>query len=483
MISLRPIFLAVGFFLIALAGMMLIPMTIDLCVYSDHWHDFVISIAITAFFGILMVIGSKSSDSFTMTVRETFLLTAISWIIISIFATIPFILCNPDGSYTDAFFEAISGLTTTGSTVISGLNITSYGILVWRSLLQWFGGIGIIVMAFTVMPVLKIGGIQLLHSEFSDRSEKIMPRVSQIAAAIVSTYILFTILCILGLFLAGMEFIDAMCHGLTTISTGGFSTADTSIAYFQNPVVEFIICVFMLVSSITLILFVKMMHGDYKAVWQDSQVRAFLAVISICIVVITLWRFYNENITLLHSFRESAFNTISIISTTGYSSTDYNLWGTFPVMLLFILMMVGGCTGSTSGSIKIFRYQIIFSIVKSYLEQVRRPNGVFTPKYNNKSIPESVSTSVLTFFGIYILSFAFVCLGLSMYDLDLVTVLSASASALNNIGPGLGQYIGPSGSFLLLPDGAKWILMGGMILGRLEYITFIILFLPSFWKN
>ncbi len=461
MISFRPIFLAIGFFLIALAMMMIIPMVIDLLVHSEQWHNFAVAIAITAFCGTLMIIANKSSDSFTMTTRETFLLTAISWLIVPLFAAMPFVLCNPNGSYTDSLFESISGLTTTGATVIDGLNITSYGVLVWRSLLQWFGGIGIIVMAFTVMPVLKIGGIQLLHSEFSDRSEKIMPRVSHIAIAIVSTYILFTVLCSFALFLAGMDFIDALCHGLTTVATGGFSTADSSIGYFQNPLVEFIICIFMLVSSITLILFIKMLRGDYYAILRDSQVQAFLSLTAFCVLSITLWRFTNENISLLQSFRESAFNTISIISTTGYTSADYNMWGSLPVMLLFVLMMVGGCTGSTSGSIKIFRYQIIFTVVRSYLEQIRRPNGVFTPKYNNQVISDRVANSVLTFFGIYIFSFAFLCLGLSVYDLDLVTILSASASALNNIGPGLGQYIGPGGSFLHLPEGAKWLLMGG----------------------
>lgn len=482
MIALQPIFFTIGFFLTALSGMMIIPTVTDWVQGDYNWQSFAISALITGFIGLLMTFSSRPSGPTTLTIRETFILTAATWLVVSLFAAFPFILTNTTGSHTDSFFEAISGLTTTGATVIRGLDFTSPGILLWRALLQWFGGIGIIVMAFTVMPLLKIGGMQLFRSEFSDRSEKVMPRVSQIASAIVLTYLFLTMLCTGLLYGAGMSFLEAVCHGFTTMATGGFSTSDASIAYFNSPVIECIIMVFMFISATTLILFVKMLQGRPRAVWNDSQARLFIKVILACITIMTLWRF-SQQTPAIQALRESAFNIISIITTTGYTTADYTFWGTFPLMFFFILMMIGGCTGSTSGSIKILRYQIMFAVAKSHIYQIRRPHGIFPPTYDGKPIPDTISISVFTFFALYIVSFGLLVMGLGLYNLDLSTSLSAAASALNNIGPGFGPIIGPSGTFTSLPDGAKWMLMAGMLLGRLEYITFLILFVPSFWRD
>lgn len=461
---------------------MTIPALVDWFHKDYNWEAFAISAVITIFIGLLFTLANRPHGRISLTIRETFILTAATWLVVCGFAAIPFILSNKTCTYTDSFFEAISGLTTTGASIITGIDFISPGLLLWRALLEWLGGIGIIVMAFTVMPLLKIGGMQLFRSEFSDRSEKILPRASQIAGAIVLVYTFLTFLCIGFLYIGGMTFLEAVCHGFATLSTGGFSTSDASIAYFKSPLIESILCIFMLIGSTTLILFVKAFQGRPLSIFQDSQVRTFLSVVLFFIILMTSWQ-WHQGETLLHAFRQASFNVISAISTTGFTSTDYSTWGTFPLIAILLMMMIGGCTGSTAGGIKILRYQIMFSVAKSNIYQLRRPHGVFIPLYNKKPIPPEVFTSVFTFFGLYILSFAILSLGLGFYNLDLVTTLTAAVSALNNTGTGLGALIGPSGSFAPLPDGAKWLLMGGMLLGRLEYITFLILLVPSFWRD
>jgi len=462
--------------------MMIAPAILDYVHNDINWQAFIISSMITGFMGLIVSLANRPKQSFQLTIRETFILTAFSWILVSIFAALPFIFSNSTTSHVDSFFEAISGLTTTGASVIRGIDFASPGIVLWRALLQWFGGIGIIVMALTVMPIMKIGGMQLFRSEFSDRSEKVLPRVSQIATAILTTYVFFTALCILLLWIAGMTWLEAICHAFSTISTGGFSTADSSIAYFDNPWIEFIIIIFMIIGSITLILFVKFFHGDRKALWKDSQTRTFIGLLMLSVIAVTLYRWW-DGVAFITALRESSFTVTSILTTTGFSSDDFTFWGTFPLMLFFILMMVGGCTGSTSGSIKIFRYQIMFAVAKAHIYHMRRPHGVFLPLYNSKRIPDEIFTSVFTFFALYVMSFGLLVLGLSAYELDVSTCLSAAATCLNNVGPGFGPIIGPDAHFAPLPDGAKWMLMAGMLVGRLEYVTILILCVPSFWRN
>lgn len=462
--------------------MMLLPAVVDYAYGDFNWEAFTISASVTIFIGLLLTFANRPSEKIVLSVRETFLLTATTWMTVSLFAALPFILSNATNSYTDSFFETISGLTTTGATVITGLDFQSPGIVLWRALLQWFGGIGIIVMALTVMPILKIGGMQLFRSEFSDRSEKVMPRVSQIANAILFAYVFLTFLCAGLLYVAGMNFLEAICHALSTLSTGGFSTSDSSIGYFNSPVIEGITTCFMLIGAITLILFVQMLQGKPKVIWQDSQARTFLLIVLASVIAITCYR-YSKGTDLLTALRESSFNVASIITTTGFTAGDFSLWGMFPLMVIFITMMIGGCTGSTSGGIKIMRYQIMFIVAKTQFQRMRRPHGVFVPLYNGTPLPEGISTSVFTFFALYILCLGLLVLGLSLYNYDFTTTLSAAVSALNNIGPGFGPSVGPSGNFASLDMGAKWMLMIGMMLGRLEYITFLILLMPSFWRD
>lgn len=481
-ISYQPILFTIGILLSALSAFMILPALADFFSEDPDWEAFAVSCGITAFCGILLSLAFRPQTHQKLNVRDTFLLTAGSWVAVSFFASLPFIFSRSTNSNTDSLFETISGLTTTGATVITGLDYLSLGVLLWRSLLQWLGGIGIVVMALTIMPILRIGGMHLFRSEFSDRSEKVLPRVSQIASAIFGTYLFFTITCSVLLWLAGMNFFEAVCHAMSTISTGGFSTHDASIGFYNNVVIEVVMVLFMIIGGTTLMLYVRLLQGDAESLFKDSQVRVFLAIIVSATLAGTFWQ-WQQGAPFFTALRETLFNATSILTTTGFASTDFNLWGTFAVMIIFILMMIGGCTGSTSGGIKVFRYQVLFSTAVTHLRQMRHPHGIFLPRYNDKPIPEGIFASVFTLIALYVFCLGLLTLGLAFYDLDLVTCLSGAVSALGNVGPGLGHTIGPAGSFAPLPDGAKWMLMAGMLLGRLEYVTILILFSPRFWRD
>ncbi len=481
-ISYQPILFTIGILLSALSVFMILPALADFFNSDPDWEAFALSSGITAFCGILLSLAFRPQAPHKLNVRDTFLLTSSSWLSVSFFASLPFIFSRTTNSNTDSLFETISGLTTTGATVITGLDYLSLGVLLWRALLQWLGGIGIVVMALTIMPILRIGGMHLFRSEFSDRSEKILPRVSQIASAIFGTYLFFTLACTILLWLAGMTFFDAICHAMSTIATGGFSTHDASVGFYNSPMIELIMVIFMIIGGTTLMLYIRLFQGDAKTLFKDSQVRTFIAVIFLSTFAGALWQ-WHEGASFLQALRETLFNATSILTTSGFASTDFNLWGTFSMMILFILMLVGGCTGSTAGGIKIFRYQVLFSTAATHMQQMRHPHGIFLPRYNGKPIPDGIFASVFTLIALYVFCFGLLSLGLAFYDLDLITCLSGAATALGNVGPGLGPIIGPAGNFAPLPDGAKWMLMVGMLLGRLEYVTILILFSPRFWRD
>ena len=460
-------------------------MGIELWDHTLEWESFALSGIIGVVLSLLFILSTKPTEAFTLRVQEVFLLTAFSWISLCFLGCLPFLLSpSLNLSLADAVFESTSGLTTTGATILRDLNHTSRGILLWRALLQGIGGIGIIVMALTILPVLRIGGMQLFHSEFSDRSEKILPRVSQITSAIFLIYTLLIIGCLTLLIVAGMPPFDAVCHALSTISTGGFSTHDTSILpYYSNVTIQLILIIFMIIGGSTLILFIRFGRGEKHILWQDAQMRAYLCVLAVSSFLLTLWNIFMNHKPFTKSLLDSSFSVVSIITTTGFITSDYNTWGGFPVVMFFFLMFIGGCTGSTSGGIKIFRFQVLFLIARMHLKHLRLPHGVFVPTYNKHAISESITFSVLTFFTLYGFSFAAISAALALTDLDLITALSAAASSLGNVGPGLGTLIGPEGNFSPLSSTAKWILIFAMILGRLELLTILILFTKTFWKN
>lgn len=477
----RPVVLVNGLLLVVLALSMAVPAVADLAVGNRDWIVFVMSGAVTLFVGVAMALTSHARD-FRFTVRQGFVITTTVWLVNAAFAALPFMFSELRLSFTDAFFEAMSGLTTTGATVITGLDKLPPGILLWRALLQWFGGIGIIVLAIAILPILRVGGMQLFRMESSDRSEKAFPRAAQIATAIGTIYLGLSLLLLVAYWLAGMTPFEAMVHAMTTISTGGFSTSDSSVGIFNSPLIDALVTLGMLVGSLPFILFLKTLRGDRRALIRDSQVQGYLSLVALSVVAITGWMWIHGGMPLPQAFRYASFNVVSVVSGTGYATTDYGLWGTFAVAVLFFLMFAGGCTGSASGGIKMYRLLILYAATRTQIHYLFQPHGVFIPYFNRRPVPDEVITSVLAFFYIYVLFFALLSVGCAAVGMDIVSALSGVATAMGNVGPGFGAIIGPAGTFQPLPDAAKWLLAAGMFLGRLELFTIIVLFSRSFWR-
>ena len=482
MIDLRPVLFVIGILLVTLAVAMLLPALFDAAAANPDWRGFVGAAAIGLFIGGSLILSNRV-ESRDFTVREAFLFTGLAWVVMAAFSALPFAFSNLGLSYTDAFFESMSGITTTGSTVIAGLDTAPPGILLWRALLQWLGGIGIIVMAVAIFPRLQVAGMQLFQAETSDPSEKVLPRTAQLAVAIGLVYLALSLLCAGALWGAGMTPFEAVAHAMTTIATGGFSTSDASIGHFGSAAVDGIVTLFMIVGSLPFVLLVGATRRNAAALWRDSQVRFFLTVLAGLVAAIALWLAATRQFHPAEAVRYAAFNVVSIVTGTGYATADYGLWGSFPVICFLFFMFVGGCAGSTSCGIKIFRYQVLFATAGVQLRSLWHPHGVFVAHYNRKPIPDSVSDAVVSFFFLFAFSYALLALALTALGLDFMTSVSAAATAITNVGPALGDIVGPSGNFAPLPDAAKWLLAAGMLLGRLEIITILVLFTRRFWQG
>ncbi len=482
-LDLRPIYFIVGLLLMTLAIGMLLPMAVDMSKGNSDWQVFMVSSGVTIFVGATLFLAGRSRNKVYFSIRQGFIMATFSWLIMTLFAALPFAFSELDMSYTDAFFEAMSGITTTGSTVITGLDYAPPGLLLWRALLQWLGGIGIIVMAVAIMPMLHVGGMQLFKVEAFETSDKALPKAAQISASISAIYISLTALCALGLWLAGMTPFEAIVHAMTTIATGGFSTSDGSVGHFNNAGVDAIITLGMIIGSLPFMLYLRMLRGNARALINDTQVQWFLVILLLLISLATTFLWLQEGYDPLQSLRYGAFNVVSIITGTGYATTDYQLWGHFAWPVFFFIMFIGGCSGSTTCGIKIFRFQVLYAAAKTQIKRLLEPHGVFIPYYNRRPIPEEVMTSVLSFFFIFGVCFALLSMALGMVGLDYITAISSAATALANVGPALGDIAGPSGNFQTLPDNAKWLMSAGMLLGRLELFTVLVLFMPTFWRG
>lgn len=481
MIELRPILLVVGVLLATLGCAMMIPALYDLAVGNDDWRIFSFSATITLFVGVGLAFANRGrTESFT--VRQAFLLTNLAWLALTAFAALPFAWSQLGVSYTDAFFEAMSGITTTGSTVLSGLDQMPPGILLWRALLQWIGGLGIIVMAISILPILQVGGMQLFRVEAKEMEEKVLPQAAQIARWITLIYVALTVLCAIAYYVVGMTAFDAVTHSMTTLSTGGFSTHDASVAYFASIPVELVATVFMCLGGLPFLLYVRVLQGKPWLFARDPQVRWFFGTVAIFVAL--AWIAYQTTPPQpeLRRLVTITFNVVSILTTTGYATTAYDNWSAMAVVVFFILIFVGGCSGSTSGGIKIFRFQVIFQMIMVRAKSIVYPNGVFIPRYKGTALSDKVMTAVMTFFFLYLASFAVIAGVLELLGLDTLTAMSSAAQAIGNIGPGLGPIVGPVGNFASLPDTAKWLLAIAMLIGRLEVFTVIVLFTPAFWR-
>ncbi|MGP1396734.1 MAG: TrkH family potassium uptake protein [Inquilinaceae bacterium] len=477
----RPILFVIGLLLVILGAAMAVPMVVDLAADSVDWRAFALSGTITLFVGVSLV-ASCRQDSLSLGLRQTFLLTTASWLTVALFSALPIYFSVAGLDLADAVFEAMSGLTTTGSTVLSGLDIAPAGLLLWRSLLQWLGGIGIVGMGIAILPFLRVGGMQLFRTESSDRSDKVVPRVADLMRDVGILYAGLTLACAVALRVSGMSTFDAVNHAMTAVSTGGFSTKDSSIGYFGQPAIHWVLVVFMTAGALPFVRYISLVKGDAGAFWRDRQVRVFLVLLVAVSVGTGVWLSAATGRPLSDAMRLAFLNVTSVMTTTGYASDDYTLWGPFAVALFFLLTMIGGCTGSTSGAIKIFRFQILWMALKSQLVRLYSPHSVRPLVYDGKPVTPDVLMSVMGFIFVFAFLLLVVACALSAFGLDFTTALSGAATALTNVGPGLGPIIGPAGNFSTLPDGAKWILTGTMLLGRLEYFTVLVLFSRQFWR-
>ena len=478
----KTVFFIIGILLVVLGIFMLVPYMTQLF-YNENSHSFLSSAFITMFIGVLFVLTNLEKESH-LNLQQTFLFSTLSWVFVAIFGSIPFILSTLSLTPSEAFFESMSGITTTGSTVILNLDSSPKSILLWRAIMQWLGGIGIIVMAITVLPLLKVGGMQLFKMEGSDNTEKILPRTIEVAAIIISTYLILTIVCGFFYWTFGMSVFDSIAHSMTTIATGGFSTHDDSIGFFQSSNIEIVATIFIILGSIPFITYLKFAKGNRKIFFEDSQIKGLIYLLFFSIIIMFLYLFFiNNEISLFNKLRIASFNVVSILSGTGYVTDDFGLWGKFSLIFFLFLMFIGGCAGSTTCGIKIFRLQTLFLFFTNQMKKLIYPNSVFIVKYNNQKISDSFINSVIVFIFLFLFIFFIIAILLSISGLDFLTSISGAASAISNVGPGLGDIIGPNGNYKTIPDLSKWILSIGMLLGRLELLAVLVLFFPSFWRN
>ena len=475
----KTVFFTLGILQMVLGVFMFIPIILQF-VYSEIDSSFFGASIVTIIFGTLFFLSNLDHDK-QLTLQQAFLLTALSWLSIAIFGSLPFIFSDLNFSFTNAFFESMSGITTTGSTIISNLNEMPKSILLWRAILQWLGGIGIIIMAITLMPIMNVGGMQLFKISNNDSSEKILPKSKEIALRLIYIYTALTLLCGLTYKIFGMSYFDSLTHSMTTIATGGFSNYNESIGFFNSVSIEISAMIFIILGSLPFIAYIKFISGNKKILFDDAQIRSFFKIIIFSVAILTIYLAISNSAEL--NLRSIFFNIISILTGTGYVNAEFDTWGSFTLILFLGLMFIGGCAGSTTCGVKIFRIQILYLFISNQLKKIIYPKGVFVLKYDQNPIDNKFISSVISFIYMYLVIFFVLTALLSLTGLDFVTSISGAATSISNVGPGLGSVIGPNGDFSSLPNISKWILTLGMILGRLELFAILVLFLPSFWRN
>ena len=475
----KTVFFTLGILQIILGIFMLIPIIVQFF-YMEIDSSFFGASIVSIIFGTLFYLSNLDHDK-KLNLQQAFLLTALSWLSIAVFGSLPFIFSEIEFSITNAFFESMSGITTTGSTIIPDLEKMPKAILLWRAILQWLGGIGIIVMAITLMPIMNVGGMQLFKISSNDSSEKILPKSKEIALRLIYIYLSLTFFCALSYKLLGMNFFDSITHSMTTIATGGFSNYNDSIGHFNNFYIEISAMFFIILGSLPFIAYIKFLNGNKNILISDTQIITFFKITIFSIVILSLYLIINNSTQL--NLRFIFFNVISILTGTGYVNAQFDNWGAFPLIIFIALMFIGGCAGSTTCGVKIFRVQILYSFISNQLKKMIYPKGVFILKYDKNPVDDKFVASIISFIYLYLVIFFIITSLLSLTGLDFITAISGAATSISNVGPGLGTIIGPNGNFSTLPDTSKWILTLGMILGRLEIFAILVIFLPSFWRN
>jgi trk system potassium uptake protein TrkH len=409
-------------------------------------------------------------------------MTVTIWVVLTLFAALPLYMSDLGLSFTEALFEAMSGITTTGATVITTLDTSPPGILLWRGLLQWFGGLGVVVMAIAVLPMLRVGGMQMFRAEAFETPDKILPAAAQIASAMTVIYCILTFACAVAYWLAGMEAFDALVHALSTVATGGFSTRDASLGAFEQPAIHYVAVAFMILGALPFVLYIGVLQGRLAQLYGDSQVRLFLMLLSIATLGVTLVLITGDIASGEKAFRDALFSVVSIMTGTGLGIADFSAWGTLAVTIFFVVMFIGGCTGSTSCGIKVFRFQVLARDLYQHIRQIIFPSMIYIKRYNGRPMPDSVSTSVQSFVFLYFSSFLILSVLLSLSGLAPLDALGTAATVISNAGPGLSPELGPAGNFASLSDASKWLMTIGMLVGRLEVMMILVLFTPRFWR-
>ncbi len=482
MVDVRPVGYVVGILVTALGAMMLLPAAIDFLAGDRNALIFLETALITALAGALMAIACANGVRSGLTLQQTFLLATGTWVVLPAFGMLPFVLGAPGAGWLDAYFEAMSGMTTTGTTVFTGLDDMPRGVLLWRSILQWLGGLGIIIVALVFLPVMNVGGMQFFRAEGFDTLGKILPRAVDISSALIHIYVWLTALCAAAYALMGMSGFDAVNHALTTIATGGFSTSDQSFAKFAGPV-EYAAVVFMIAAGLPFLRYVQLVGGTAMPLLRDMQVRAYLRWSFYAVAMVALYRAATGDDSVADNIRQSAFNVVSLFSGTGYGSADVAAWGGFPLVVVIVVGFIGACTASTGCSVKVFRYLVLFETIKAELRRIISPRRVVSVRLNGRPVGEDVINAVIALFSLFLVTFLLLAILLSLTGLESRTAITAAWTAIANIGPVFGAEVGPTGAVDGFPDTAKLLMIAGMLLGRLELISVLVLFLPRFWRS
>ena len=480
--DIRPVLFANGLLLVVLAAAMGIPLAVDLLGHGTETPAFAAGLAITGFFGAALALAGRGRGSFGLGTRQAFLFAVSGTMLAALLGALPLVLGSRHLSYTDAVFETVSGITTTGATVMTGLDQAPAAILLWRALLQWLGGAGLIAAALALLPLLRIGGMQIFRVENSGKDPRATPRLPRLAGRLLIVYLGLSVLMAIGLRLAGMTTLQAVCHAMSGLSTGGFSTSDRSLGAFSDAA-RWICAIGMMIGGCNLSLFISRWRGKRWRILRDTQVRWYVATMLGFSLALTFWYWAVDGRHPLAAFQHAGFQSVSIISTTGFRLSDDQGWGGFPQVAIFVMTFIGGCTGSAAGGIKIFRYEVLFAISRLHVARMLFPHGVFSVTFNRLRLPEAVLRSVLGFFMLYFACFASLAIALAAVGMDPLSSLSAAASALGNVGRAVGPVVGVAGGYATLPMAAKWLLSLGMLAGRLELVPLLLPFFPGFWKH
>lgn len=482
MLDLRPVVHIVGLIGLTMGLLMLLPAAIDLEAGHDNWQAFARASFLICLIGGTAALTTRSALEAGLGRRQSFLLTASVWAVLPALGAVPFMLGAPGADLTHAYFEAMSGMTTTGTTVFVGLDDMPPGVLLWRSILQWLGGLGIIIVALVFLPALRVGGMQHFQAEAFDTMGKVLPRVYDISAGLLQVYVGLTLAAIAAYMAFGMGGFDALNHALTTIATGGFSTRDDSFAAFTGPL-EYVSVLFMVLAGLPFIRFIQLVGGSWGAVWRDVQVRAFLRWIGYAVAAVILYRMATSEASFTDILRGTLFNVVTLFTGTGYGSENVAEWGDFPLMVVILVGFIGACTASTGCALKVFRYLVLFEAIRAQMQRLRRPHEVVALRLGGKRLEPDVISSVIVMFTVFVASFMGLAVALSLTGLELRTAITAAWTAICNVGPVFGPEVGATGAVDGFPTSAKWLMIFGMYLGRLEVLTVLVLLLPRFWRG